>query len=61
LKVDTSFGNITILLPRGVNMVKSSDTSFAAFSVTGDSDPNATQTIIIRADVNFGAVQVKYL
>ena len=60
LKVDASFGNITILLPRSVRLVKSSDTSFAAFVVTGDPDPDATQTIIIRADVNFGSVQVKY-
>ena len=61
LKIDQSFGNITLLLPKHVRLVKSSDTSFAAFTSTGDPDPDATQTIIIRADVSFGSVQVKYV
>ena len=61
LKIDQSFGNITLLLPKHVRLVKSSDTSFAAFTSTGNPDPDATQTIIIRADVNFGSLQVKYL
>lgn len=60
LKVDQSFGNITILLPRTVRLVKKSDTSFAAFSQIGNADPEAPYTMIIAADVNFGSLQVKY-
>ena len=60
LNIDQNFGNITILLPQHVRMVRSSDTSFAAFTVTGNPDPNAVQTLIIRADVDFGSLQVKY-
>lgn len=60
LKVDQNFGSLTVLLPKCVKLVKSSDTSFASFAVVGEPDPDATQTIIIRADVNFGTLQVKY-
>ena len=60
LKIDQNFGSLTIFLPRSVRLVKSSDTAFASFSVYGEPDENATQTIIIRGDVNFGTLQVKY-
>ena len=61
IKIDQSFGNITLLLPGHVRMVKTSDNSFAAFTCSGDPDPDATQTVVIRADVSFGALQVKYI
>jgi transcriptional regulator with XRE-family HTH domain/predicted membrane protein len=58
--VSQNFGSLTILLPRKVNLVKSSDTSFASFAVIGNADPDADQRVIIRGDVNFGTLQVKY-
>ena len=61
LKIDQNFGNTTLLLPPHVNMVKSSETAFGAITVNGAPDPDATQTMYIRADVNFGSLQVKYL
>ena len=60
LKIDQNFGNLTIFLPSHVRLVKSSDTSFASFSTYGEPAPDAYQSIIIRADVNFGTLQVKY-
>ena len=60
LNVDQNFGSLTIYLPKNVRMVKSSDTSFASFATFGEPSPDATQSIIIRADVNFGTLQVKY-
>ncbi len=61
LRVDQNFGSLTVLLPKCVKLVKSSDTAFASFAVLGDPDPDAVQTIIIRSDVNFGTLQVKYI
>lgn len=61
LKIDQNFGNITLFLPQHVKMIKSADTSFGAITVKGDPDPDATQTLFVRADVNFGSLQVKYL
>ncbi len=60
LKIDQNFGSLTIYLPSCVRLVKSSDTSFGSFATYGEPSPDATQTIIIRADVNFGTLQVKY-
>ena len=60
LKIDQNFGSLTIFLPKHVRLVKSSDTAFASFAVYGEPDENASQTIIIRGDVNFGTLQVKY-
>ena len=60
LKIDQNFGSLTIYLPGDVRLVKSSETAFASFAVYGEPDPNATQTIFIRGDVNFGTLQVKY-
>ena len=47
-------------MPQHVRLVKSSDTSFGSFATYGEPSPDATQSIIIRADVNFGTLQVKY-
>ncbi|MBQ1565774.1 MAG: helix-turn-helix transcriptional regulator [Clostridia bacterium] len=60
LEIDQNFGSLTIYLPGNVRLVKSSDTSFASFATYGEPRPDATQSIIIRADVNFGTLQVKY-
>ena len=60
LKIDQNFGSLTIFLPSCVRLVKSSDTSFGSFATYGEPSPDATQSIIIRADVNFGTLQVKY-
>ena len=60
LKIDQNFGSLTIFLPSNVRLVKSSDTSFGSFATYGEPSPDATQSIIIRADVNFGTLQVKY-
>ena len=60
LEIDQNFGNLTIYLPTHVRLVKSSDTSFGSFATYGEPNPGATQAIIIRADVNFGTLQVKY-
>lgn len=60
LKIDQNFGSLTIFLPQNVRLVKSSDTSFGSFATYGEPDPDAAQSIIIRADVNFGTLQVKY-
>ena len=60
LKIDQNFGSLTVYLPQHVRLVKSSDTSFGSFATYGQPYPDATQTIIIRADVNFGTLQVKY-
>ena len=60
LKIDQNFGSLTIFLPSNVRLVKSSDTSFGSFATYGEPSPDAAQTIIIRADVNFGTLQVKY-
>lgn len=60
LKIDQSFGNIAVLLPRTVRLVKKSETSFAAFTQIGNPDPDAPFTMVICADVNFGSLQIKY-
>ncbi len=60
LKIEQNFGSLTIFLPQNVRLVKSSDTSFGSFATYGEPNQNADQTIIIRADVNFGTLQVKY-
>ena len=60
LKIDQNFGSLTIYLPQHVRLVKSSDTSFGSFATYGEPSPDASQAIIIRADVNFGTLQVKY-
>ena len=60
LKIDQNFGSLTVYLPGHVRLVKSSETAFASFAVYGEPDPDATQTVIIRSDVNFGTLQVKY-
>ena len=60
LNIDQSFGNIILLLPKTVMLVKKTDTSFAAFSQAGEPDPNATYTMVLDADISFGSLQVKY-
>lgn len=60
LEIDQNFGNITVLLPKIVRLVKKSDTSFAAFTQVGNPDPDAPYTMVINADVNFGSLQIKY-
>lgn len=60
LEIDQNFGSLTIYLPKHVRLVKSSDTSFGSFATYGEPNPDAAQSIIIRADVNFGTLQVRY-
>ena len=60
LEIDNSFGNLTLILPRNVKLTKSSENSFAAFSLQGEPDPDAAYELIIRSDISFGSVQVRY-
>ena len=60
LKIDQNFGSLTVYLPSNVRLVKSSDTAFGSFATYGEPSPDAYQSIIIRADVNFGTLQVRY-
>ena len=60
MHVDVNFGNVVILLPRTVRMTKKSDTAFASFSIKGEPLPDATQSVIVDGDVNFGNLEVRY-
>jgi transcriptional regulator with XRE-family HTH domain/predicted membrane protein len=60
LKVDQSFGRLTVIVPKSVRIVKSADMKFASNSASGEPDPNAAQTLIMESDVNFGALQIEY-
>ena len=60
IKADVSFGNVIILLPRHVNIIKSTDTAFSAVRVSGCPDADADQTAYLKGDVNFGNLELRY-
>ena len=60
LEIDQSFGSLSVIVPKFVRVVRSSDMNFASNSALGEPDPDAPQTLIVKSDVNFGTLQIKY-
>ena len=60
IKADVNFGNVVILLPDNVQITRSADTAFAAVRVLGSPRPDASETMYLRGDVNFGNLELKY-
>ena len=60
LRVDCAFGSTTILVPKSVQVVTHSSTSFAGLDIQGSPDANAAATIHMDVDVSFGSVTVCY-
>ena len=60
LDVDQSFGSLTVILPKHVRAVKASDLKFASYASVGEPDPDAAQTLIVKNEVAFGTLQIKY-
>ena len=60
LDIVQSFGSLTVILPKHVRAVKSSDMKFASSASFGEPDVNAAQVLIVKSKVGFGALQIKY-
>lgn len=59
IKIDASFGSLTLIVPPSVNVVKSMNNSFASCSIHGKSNPDATQTLFVKGNISFGSVDIK--
>ena len=60
LDIEQNFGNLTVILPQHVRAVRSSDMKFASSAAFGEPDANASQELIVKSKVDFGALQIKY-
>ncbi len=61
LDIEVNFGNVILLLPRCARVVRrNAETSFGALRITGDPDPDASQTVYVRGEVNFGNLEIQY-
>ena len=60
IDVDCSFGSITILVPKSLQVVPNSSTAFAGVDIQGCPDASATSVIHLDADVSFGSITVCY-
>lgn len=60
LDLEVNFGNFTLYMPKNVKLVKSVDNSFAACVEDGSACDNPDYTLILKSDVNFGSMKIKY-
>ncbi len=61
LDLDCAFGSLTVLLPASLRVETSSDTTLGNFTVIGQPNPDAADTILINADVSFGEITLRYI
>ena len=61
LKVDCSFGNLTLCIPSRYQVRTQNSTSFAGIDICGDPDPTPAGYISLDADVSFGQLTIKYI
>lgn len=61
VNADCSFGSLKLLIPRRFRAEVTRDTAFASVDVSGHADPNAVSVIRVRADANFGQIQICYI
>ena len=61
IDVDVSFGAMEILMPRSIRLVIESDKAFGAIQQHGEPFGDATMSILLRGDVSFGSLEIRYL
>lgn len=62
LKVDVSFGSLTLILPRKIRAVAGEiDKSFGSTSTHGVPDEDAAYSIRVSGDVSFGSLDIRYV
>ncbi len=61
LKINVSFGEAQLLLPKNVRVEIESAGSFSGKGVTGAPDPDAPYTLRVCSSVSFGELTIKYL
>lgn len=60
INVDVSFGSLSLLLPKTVRVINSSDKSFSACSTHGEPQSDALYSLYLRGDISFGSVDIRY-
>ena len=60
--IDTSFGNLTLLIPDKFEVTLEQDTAFSgAPEIKGSPAPTTLGTIRIKADLSFSAMEIRYI
>lgn len=60
LGVDVSFGTFDLIVPRAIRLYVKSDKSFGSIQMNGEPYADASQTLVLDADVSFGTMNVHY-
>ncbi len=61
LDLKCSFGELTMLVPRGCKVVHTVKNAFGGLDIKGSPEPNAHTTLHLNCDVSFGAITIRYL
>ncbi len=61
LKVENSFGSLTLLVPEKYTVRMEHDQSFASVNVKGEPSENPQGILNLDIDVNFGTVEIRYI
>ena len=61
IEVNTSFGNLLLLVPKRYQVNSSSAASFACVDYSGNHDSQPVGTIKLEANVSFGQVTIQYV
>ena len=56
-----SFGELELLVPKQYRVESSAGTTFAAFSIDGEPNPNPDGTIYLESSASFGEITVRYI
>ena len=60
LRVDVSFGSVTLKLPKHWKVQERSDRSFASVSTHGEPAPDADQLLVVESDLSFGSLDIRW-
>ncbi len=61
VEANTSFGDLTLLVPSRFMVVPKSNTSFADMSIHGHADAEPAGTLQLEASVSFGQITIRYV
>lgn len=61
LDVDVSFGSFEMLMPRCIQVRTTEDKAFGSITIKGTPDTGATETLLLKGDVSFGSILIRYI
>ena len=61
VRMDTCFGNVILYIPASWNVKMRGDTAFGSIKEKGQCDPEGKDFLEIRAEADFGNIEIRYI